>query len=176
MTFGLSRRRSRMVERGRIISSWKAWTCRLGSSSNIALRKGERAIAQGIRQGPADAPAWAGGVIWINAATAEGKSPLCSRYNSLPPHPAIAPTRTRRSCVEIYRLGQIHLRNSRFPCFGSNVRKGSRLCENVPHDKNETRFSGEVAMKRFVEGVDRGQSTLFPNVWTIGSTRTTRFV
>src|SRR5437762_13415676 len=24
------------------------------------------------------------------------------------------------------------------------------------------RFSGEVAMKRFVEGVDRGQSTLFP--------------
>ena len=25
-----------------------------------------------------------------------------------------------------------------------------------------TRFSGEVAMKRFVEGVDRGQSTLFP--------------
>jgi hypothetical protein len=31
-------------------------------------------------------------------------------------------------------------------------------------------------MKRFVEGVDRGQSTLFPEAWMIGSTRTIRFV
>src|SRR5437764_4913624 len=37
-----------------------------------------------------------------------------------------------------------------------------RLCENASHDKIVMRFSGEVAMKRFVEGVDRGQSTLFP--------------
>src|SRR5947207_14930526 len=37
-----------------------------------------------------------------------------------------------------------------------------RLCENASHDKIVMRFSGEIAMKRFVEGVDRGQSTLFP--------------
>jgi hypothetical protein len=30
-------------------------------------------------------------------------------------------------------------------------------------------------MKRFVEGTDRGQSTLFPECLVIGSTRTIRF-
>jgi transposase len=44
----------------------------------------------------------------------------------------------------------------------ANVRNGSRLCKNTPHDMSVTRFSGGVAMKRFVEGMDRGQSTLFP--------------
>src|SRR5262249_3783563 len=39
---------------------------------------------------------------------------------------------------------------------------GSGPCENARHDTILTRFRGEVAMKRVVEGVDRGQSTLFP--------------
>jgi hypothetical protein len=30
-------------------------------------------------------------------------------------------------------------------------------------------------MRRFVEGVDRGQRTLLPNAWMIGSTRIIRF-
>src|SRR6266436_927996 len=72
-----------------------------------------------------------------------------------------APARvgTDRKCGEISRTWRAACRSpscSLSDCFGS------RLCENAPHDMLVTRFSGEVAMKRFVEGVDRGQSTLFP--------------
>src|SRR6266566_7054929 len=39
---------------------------------------------------------------------------------------------------------------------------GSRLCENTPHDMLVTRFSGGGRDEALCRGVDRGQSTLFP--------------
>src|SRR6516162_5558639 len=58
-------------------------------------------------------------------------------------------------------MGKTHrLRPFAGPKSSGKVRP--RLCENAPMIKLRRDFRGEVAMKRFVEGVDRGQSTLFP--------------
>ena len=46
--------------------------------------------------------------------------------------------------------------------FAPNVRFGSRLCKNGAHDMILPWFWRESFMKRFVEGEDRGQGTLFP--------------
>src|SRR5262249_42169306 len=53
--------------------------------------------------------------------------------------------------------------SSQWTCTTYSVPVSRRTCvKTPPHDMIMTRFSGEVAMKRFVEGTDRGQSTLFP--------------
>ncbi len=49
-----------------------------------------------------------------------------------------------------------------------DVRSGSRLCKNIYRAVNLLGYDSPVfwredLMKRFVEGVDRGQSTLFPD-------------